>query len=124
MKRWAPALRRAGGNITVPAPLPIHLAALVLVCTCPPFSRGQGPRPALRQVRLEMVFSSSLFPVGNRNDAVAAVGVWTSMFGRRRGFQAQTTIEVVDNVAEARNLVLVGTLGQQRMSSAGEGAEP
>jgi phosphonate transport system substrate-binding protein len=58
-----------------------------------------------------MVFSTSLFRAANRNDALAAVRVWASMIGRANGFQVDSTVEAVDDVAEARKRVLAGSAG-------------
>jgi phosphonate transport system substrate-binding protein len=56
-----------------------------------------------------MVFSTSLFRATNRNDAIAAVRVWASMFGRTHGFQVDPTVDAVDDVAEVRKRVLAGS---------------
>ena len=109
MKHRPPHVRHGIWRSVTPACIGAGLA-LVVICALQLSSRGQGPPAApLRHVRLHMVFSSSLFPAGNRNDAMAAVGVWTSMFGRTRGFQVNSTIDVVDGVEEARKLVLGGS---------------
>jgi len=70
----------------------------------------QQPAP-LRRTRLDMVFSSSLFRSVNRNDAIAAVRVWGSMVGRKRGFQVDPTVDVLDDVAEIRKRVQAGLAG-------------
>jgi ABC-type phosphate/phosphonate transport system substrate-binding protein len=62
-------------------------------------------------MRLDMVFSNSLFLSANRNDAIAAVRVWASMFGRTHGFLVDPTVEAVDDVAEVRKRLLAGSAG-------------
>jgi phosphonate transport system substrate-binding protein len=62
-------------------------------------------------MRLDMVFSTSLFRSVNRNDAIAAVRVWASLVGRTRGFQVDPTVDVVDNAGEVRKRVLAGSAG-------------
>jgi phosphonate transport system substrate-binding protein len=62
-------------------------------------------------MRLDMVFSTSLFRAANRNDAIAAVRVWASMIGRTHGFQVSATVEAVDAAAEVRKRVLAGSAG-------------
>ena len=108
MKRWPQHARPVPGKRIASACLGVAWT-LAMICQFPLGCRGQVPPASLRHVRLHMVFSASLFPSGNRNDAVAAVGVWASMFGRTRGFQVNSTIDVVDDVEEAHKLVLAGS---------------
>jgi phosphonate transport system substrate-binding protein len=62
-------------------------------------------------MRLDMVFSTSLFRAANRNDAIAAVRIWASMIGHAHGFQVDSTVEAVDDMAEIRRRVLAGSVG-------------
>ena len=72
---------------------------------------AQGQSAPLRKMRLDMVFSTSLFRSANRNDAIAAVRVWASLLGKAKGFQVDSTVEAVDDMAEVRKRVLAGSAG-------------
>jgi ABC-type phosphate/phosphonate transport system substrate-binding protein len=91
---------RTRGSIGFPATIWAPVAAF-----------AQGQSAPLRRTRLDMVFSTSLFQSANRNDAIAAVRVWASMFGRAKGFQVDSTVEAVDDMAEVRKRVLAGSAG-------------
>jgi ABC-type phosphate/phosphonate transport system substrate-binding protein len=101
--------RRVRQNSQFPVSIWTSLAALLILCGpwFPAFAQQQSA--PLRRMRLDMVFSTSLFRSANRNDAIAAVRVWASMFGRTHGFQVDPTVEAVDDVAEVRKRVLDGS---------------
>jgi len=86
---------------------------ITLLTLCGPWLPvfAQLPSPPLRHEHLDMVFSTSLFRAANRNDAITAVRVWASMVGRSNGFQVDSTVEAVDDVAEVRKRVLAGSAG-------------
>jgi phosphonate transport system substrate-binding protein len=89
----------------------ISLALLLAFCSPPFAALLVGQSAPMRRMRLDMVFSTSLFRSANRNDAIVAVRVWASMVGRTRGFQVDSTVDVVDDVAEVRKRVLAGSAG-------------
>ncbi|MGD1158217.1 MAG: PhnD/SsuA/transferrin family substrate-binding protein [Terriglobia bacterium] len=111
MKPLTQVSQRIRPNTGFPVSIRTSLAALLIFCGpwFPAFA--QQPSAPLRRMRLDMVFSTSLFRAANRNDAIAAVRVWASMFGRTHGFQVDPTVEAVDNVAEVRKRVLAGSAG-------------
>ena len=59
------------------------------------------PERQLRNVRLNVMYSSTLFSSVNRNDALAAIKVWMEFIGRKRGFLLETKAVVFDSLAEA-----------------------
>ncbi len=94
-------------------PLGSFLLAAALLMQCGAWFPGftQNQPASLRKARLDMVFSGSLLRTVNRNDAIAAVRVWASMVGRKRGFQIDANIDVVDDLAEIRRRVQAGLVG-------------
>ena len=94
-----------------PVPIWTPLAALLLLCgfRFPALVHGQSV--PLRTTRLDMVFSASLFRAANRDDAIAAIRVWASMFARTHSFPLDPNVAVVDDVAELRKRVLAGSAG-------------
>jgi phosphonate transport system substrate-binding protein len=111
MNPLAEFCRRTRQKFPQDVSFPVVLTTLLAFCGLwlPLFA--QLPSEPLRREHLDMVFSTSLFRAVNRNDAIAAVRVWASMVGRANGFQVDSAVEVVDDVAAARKRVLAGSAG-------------
>ncbi len=56
----------------------------------------------LRHALLRGVASSSVFSTVNRNDARAAIKVWFDVVAQQRGFILDSTVDILDSVAEIR----------------------
>ena len=52
--------------------------------------------------RLHAVVSSRMFTTVNRNDAVASFRAWFEIVGRERGFLLDSTVDILDSVAEMK----------------------
>jgi ABC-type phosphate/phosphonate transport system substrate-binding protein len=109
MKLHVPVARGVRRNTGFPVSIWTFLAALLILCGRWFPASAQGQSAPLRRMRLDIVFSTSLFRAANRNDATAAIRVWASLFGRTRGFQVDPTVALVDDVAEVRKRVLDGS---------------
>lgn len=79
---------------------------LILAAIWPASAAAQ----ALKDVRLDVVCSSSLFHTANPTDVVAAVNVWLVEMGRRRGFRVDPHIEI-SNFEEIRRRVADASVG-------------
>jgi ABC-type phosphate/phosphonate transport system substrate-binding protein len=84
------------------------LPALLLAIGPPAPMRAQTA--PLRPARLDVVFSGSLFGSASRADAVAAIRIWGNMVGRRKGFQVDSVVNVVDDLPEIRKRILAGSV--------------
>lgn len=82
-RRW---LLRAAGTV------PCALAA----------ARETSGQAALKKTRLDILTSTSLFGSVNPNDIRAALRVWVSTIGRRRGYEFDPKVELVTGVEECR----------------------
>lgn len=60
---------------------------------------------------LKMAMSSSLFPSVNRNDASAALTVWTANIGRKRGYLVTPSVEIFEEPAAIRQKILTRSVG-------------
>lgn len=96
-------------NTSVRKPVVILLA--VLLAITPLGGVAQQPPAPLRQMRLEVIFSASLFPSVNRSDVIAALRMLGSTIGRRRGLILTPSVEVIDKVADIRQRVQAGFSG-------------
>jgi ABC-type phosphate/phosphonate transport system substrate-binding protein len=56
----------------------------------------------LRHARLRGVTSGKVFSNVNRNDARAALKVWYDMVARERGYVLESTVDILDSLAEIR----------------------
>lgn len=80
---------------------------------------------ALQHARLRGVASRWVFGNVNRNDARAALKVWFEAVGQQRGFILDTTVDILDSVAEIRErlqshsveLLTVGALDYLQLES-------
>jgi hypothetical protein len=75
------------------------------------WAQGPGAPEGARKVRLEVLYSSSLFRTINRNDALAAMRVWISAIGRSRGLDMESNVSIVDDLNAMRKLVREGPPG-------------
>jgi len=82
-----------------------------LLCGVAASAFAQQPQAPLRRARLHILCDSGLFISASRGDAVAALRVWGDQIGRKRGFQLDTTVDLVDDPAEFRKRVLAGWAG-------------
>ncbi len=82
-RRW---LLRAGGSV------PCALAT----------ARETSGQAVLKKTRLDILTSTSLFGSVNPNDIRAALRVWVSTIGRRRGYEFDPKVELVTGVKECR----------------------
>ncbi|MBS1854907.1 MAG: PhnD/SsuA/transferrin family substrate-binding protein [Acidobacteria bacterium] len=64
-----------------------------------------APAQTLKDARLDVICSSSLFHTANPTDVVAAANVWLVEIGRRRGFRVDPHIEISNNFEEIRRRV-------------------
>jgi ABC-type phosphate/phosphonate transport system substrate-binding protein len=74
------------------------LLGWVVACCAPAQHTGQGTSVTFRGI-----ISSAIFNHVNRNDAKAALKVCFDLMGRDRGFHLDSTIDIVDSVAEIRD---------------------
>ncbi len=65
----------------------------------------------LRRTTLDLAMSSSLFPSVNRNDARAAISVWTATLGRKRGYEVSPTVDIFDDPVSIRQRILSRSVG-------------
>lgn len=63
-----------------------------------------------RQTRLRAVASNRVFTDVNRNDARAALKVWYDMVAHERGYALDSTVNIVNSVAEIRERLLSGSV--------------
>jgi ABC-type phosphate/phosphonate transport system substrate-binding protein len=71
-----------------------------LFCLAALSVRAVEPTQELRQARLRLLYSDSLFLNVNRNDGLAAIKTWVEAMGRRRGYQLAVEIGFYDRVEE------------------------
>jgi hypothetical protein len=73
------------------------------------------PAPArhapLPVFRMDILASTSMFRSLNRNDVVAALQVWIGTIGLNRGFDAQCTVNIVEDTPELKKRILTGPPG-------------
>ena len=81
--------------------LSVALALLMLFSLSGWVAWAGEPERQLRNVRLNVMYSSTLFSSVNRNDALAAIKVWIETIGRNRGFLLETRTMLFDSLAEA-----------------------
>ena len=75
MNRWKSLPRRVWRTTRVRVPIRLSLGILLILGALRLPSPGQQQPAPPRKVRLEIIFSGSLFHSVNRNDAIAAVRV-------------------------------------------------
>jgi phosphonate transport system substrate-binding protein len=69
-------------------------------------SAGKTGTDGLRHTRLRAITSRRVFSNVNYNDARAALKVWYDLVGQRRGWVLDSTVDIVDSVAEIRERFL------------------
>ncbi|HEY1159496.1 MAG TPA: hypothetical protein VGE83_02640, partial [Terracidiphilus sp.] len=60
---------------------------------------------------MEILYSSSLFRTVSKNDAIAAIRVWTETVGRQNGFLLDCSVSVAEDVAEIKRHLQEGLTG-------------
>lgn len=112
MKPWTQASRSAPLN---PKPRASTLSCVATLLAFIGFCSsllGQGqPTTAVRHDRLDVIFSRSLLPTSNRNDALALIRVWTETLGRQPGVVVDLNASVADDVAEIEKRARQGPIG-------------
>jgi len=75
---------------------------VTLATPAQPTALGDISADGLRHGRLRSVASGRVFADVNRNDARAALKVWFDMVARERGYGLDSTVDILDSVAEIR----------------------
>jgi ABC-type phosphate/phosphonate transport system substrate-binding protein len=66
------------------------------------WAAGPQAASALRQARLNVAASDSLFGTVNASDAIATMRIWTDQVGRNRGFQFASKVEIARTAEQLR----------------------
>jgi len=94
---------------------PLLLASFLLAPlsfrAVPTATAGQDAPPGLRRAHMEILYSSSLFRTVSKNDAIAAIRVWTETVGRQNGFLLDCSVSVAEDVAEIKRHLQEGLTG-------------
>ena len=93
-----PAYRGANARAAI---LTCVATLFILSGLCFPLpGQAQSAPATLRHDRLDVIFSSSLLPTVNRDDALALVRVWAETLGRQKDVVVEINASVADSVAE------------------------
>jgi ABC-type phosphate/phosphonate transport system substrate-binding protein len=94
-----------------PLLLAFFLLAALSFRAVPAAAAGQNVPPGSPRPRLEIIYSSSLFRTVSKNDALAALRVWTETVSRQEGLNADWNPSVAEDVAEIKRRLQEGPVG-------------